>query len=80
MDGKSASILEMQQAIINFIRACLPEIPNNARRGVVRGNRVVIGNKSYPYDPAVDLYFGEGSGVYCILPDQGNIAAVVGVD
>ena len=78
--SKAESFLRMQQAIINFIKACLPEIPNNARRGVIHGNRVVIGNKSYPYDPAVDLYFGDGSGVYCILPDKGNIAAVVGVE
>ena len=77
--SKAESFLRMQQAIIDYIEACLPDTPNKARRGVIRGDRVVIGNKSYPYDPAVDLYFGTGSGVYCILPDKGNIAAVVGV-
>lgn len=77
--SKSAAMLEMQQAIIDYIKANLPEPLNNARYGVIKGNRVVIGNKSYPYAPTVDLYFGDGDGVYCILPDSGNMAAVVGV-
>ena len=78
--SKSTAILTMQQAIIAYIEARIPKTPNNARYGIVNGNRVVIGNKSYPYVPTVDLYFGDGSGVYCILPDNGRIAAVVGVD
>ncbi|MBO4400548.1 MAG: hypothetical protein J5809_01735 [Selenomonadaceae bacterium] len=48
MSSKSAAMLGMQQAIINYIKANLPQIPNNARHGVIKGNRVVIGNKSYP--------------------------------
>lgn len=79
MASKSAALLEMQQAIIAYVKACLPKNPNKAKRGVVHGNRVVIGNKSYPYIPTVDMYFGEGDSVYCVLPDSGNMAAVVGV-
>ncbi len=75
----SASISRMQQAIIAYIQANIPKDTNKARLGTVNGNRVTIGNKSYPYTPAVDMYFGDGSQVYCILPDKGNRAAVVGV-
>lgn len=77
--GKVASFLSMQQAIMTYINSKIPKNPNTAHRGTISGGRVVIENKSYPYDPAVDIYFGEGDGVYCLLPDKGNIAAVVGV-
>lgn len=77
--SKAASFSTMQQAITRYVKANIPQPVNNAHHGKISGNRVVIGNKSYPYDPAVDIYFGEGSAVYCILPDSGNMAAVVGV-
>lgn len=75
----AASISRMQQAIIRYIQANIPKDQNKARIGTVNGSRVIIGNKSYPYTPAVDMYFGNGSQVFCILPDKGNQAAVVGV-
>lgn len=77
--SKAASFLRMQQAIIAYILASIPKDPNRAHRGTVHGNHVTIGNKTYPYVPTVDTYFGDGDGVYCILPDEGNMAAVVGV-
>lgn len=77
--SKAAAILRMQQAIIAYILAHIPKDPNHAHFGKVHGKRVMIGNKSYPYVPTVDTYFGDGDGVYCILPDSGNMAAVVGV-
>ena len=77
--SESSSILRMQQAIIDYIEANMPEDPNRARIGTVKGKRVLIGNKSYPFNSTVDMYFGEGSQVYCLLPDKGNRAAVVGV-
>ena len=69
----------MKRAVIDYINANIPEDTNYAHIGTVKGNRVVIGNKSYAYDPAVDMYFGDGSEVYCILPNECNSAAVVGV-
>lgn len=77
--SKAAAILNMQQAIIAYIKANIMADINRAHLGRVHGSRVVIGNKSYPYVPTVDMYFGDGDGVYCILPDSGNMAAVVGV-
>ena len=73
------SILNMQQSIINYIQRNIPKEKNNAVSGRIQGNRVIIGNKAYSYVPTIDVYFGQGDYVYCILPDDGNIAAVVGV-
>ncbi len=77
--SKASSISAMQRAIINYINSRIPETPNRAHKGTISGKRVIIGNKSYPYDPVVDTYFSDGDAVYCILPDSGSIAAVVGV-
>lgn len=69
----------MQSAIINYIKSKIPKDKNFAYSGRVEGNRVIIGNKSYPYVTTVDDYISDGSLVYCILPNSGNVAAVVGV-
>ena len=79
MSKASNSINRMQQAILEYIKDNIPEDPNKAHLGRVNGKRVIIGNKSYPYVAAVDMYFGDGDNVYCLLPDSGNTAAVVGV-
>lgn len=70
---------EMNRAIIDYINANIPVDPNKAHIGTISGDRVVIGDKSYNFVPTVDLYFGEGSRVACILPENTNSAAVVGV-
>ena len=75
----SSSISTMQAAIIRYIRANIPKDPNRAHIGTINGNRVVIGNKSYAYDPAVDIFFQNGDKVYCLLPNGSNVAAIVGV-
>ena len=69
----------MNRAIIDYINAKIPKDPNKAHVGTVNGNRVVIGNKSFAYIPTVDMYFGDGDRVACILPEQTNSAAIVGV-
>lgn len=75
----SSAILTMQNAIISYINAHIPKDPNQAHIGTINGNRVVIANKSYAYDPAVDIFFQNGDKVYCLLPNGSNIAAIVGV-
>ena len=75
----AANFSEMSRAIINYIDSKIPKDTNNAQIGTVTGTRVIIGNKSYNYTPTVDMYFGNGSRVACILPDNSNSAAVVGV-
>lgn len=75
----SVNFAAMNRAIIDYINANIPQDPNKAHVGIVSGNRVVIGNKSFNYVPTVDLYFGDGDRVACILPEQTNSAAIVGV-
>lgn len=74
-----ANFSAMNRAIIAYIDAHIPKDTNKAHIGVVSGKRVIIGEKSYNYIPTVDLYFGDGSKVACILPENTNSAAVVGV-
>lgn len=74
-----ANFTDMNQAIINYIKANIPTDPNKAYVGTVSGNQVFIGNKSYAFTPTIDLYFGDGDKVACLLPDNYNSAAVVGV-
>lgn len=75
---KSNAIIEMQNAIKNYIKRNLPKDENKAVTGRVSDGRVIVGNKSYPYVPAVDIYFESGDTVACLLPDSGNFAVVVG--
>lgn len=71
--------LELQNTIRGYIKRNLPIDKNKAVTGVVHSGRVIVGNSSYPFIPAVDIFFGDGDRVACLLPDSGNIAAVVGV-
>lgn len=77
--GKSANIKDMQAAVVDWVKANMPQDKNKAYIGRVQGKRVIIGNKTYPYTPTVDLYFEDGDSVACIMPDSGNIVAIVGV-
>lgn len=74
-----ANFSAMNRAILDYIHSKIPKDQNQAKIGVVSGDRVLIGNKSFPYTPTVDLYFGDKSRVACIIPDKANYAAVVGV-
>lgn len=75
----SASIKDMQQSIMNYIKSNMPQDENNAKIGTVQGGKVIIGNRSYDYTVTVDIFFEDGYSVACILPDSGNVAAIVGV-
>ena len=75
----SQAIVNMQRAIISYINSEIPKDTNRAYFGYVKGKRVIIGNRSYKYDPVTDIYFSNGDRVACILPNSGNTAAVVGV-
>ncbi len=75
----SADKLAMQKAIMNYIDSRIPKDKNKAQIGTVKNGRIVIGNSNYSYVPAVDLYFGEGSRVACLQPEQSDSAIVVGV-
>lgn len=75
----SNNILEMQNAVMNWVKAHMPKDKNQSVTGVVQGGKVIIGNQSYDYVPVADIYFGDGDRVVCLLPDSGKQAVVVGV-
>lgn len=75
----AANFSAMNRAILDYVDSKIPKDLNKAQIGRVSGGRVIIGNNSYSYTPTVDMYFGEGSRVACILPENSNSAAVVGV-
>ena len=77
--NSTASILNMKNAVSRMIATTVYTVTENqkAKRGVVSGGCVTIGNKLYPYVPAVDIYFGSGDPVWCIISDSGT-AVVVG--
>lgn len=75
----SANFSAMNRAIIDYIDSKIPKDINQAHVGIVNGNRIIIGNNSYGFIPTVDMYFGEGDKVACLLPANTNSAAVVGV-
>ena len=74
----TANFSAMNRAILDYISSKIPKDKNKAQVGTVSGNRVIIGSKSYNYTPTVDMYFGDGDRVACILPDNSS-AAIVGV-
>ena len=76
-----ADLQNMKSAVSNLVTAAIHKRTENqkAKRGVIRGGSVAIGNKVVPYVPAVDMYFEDGDAVWCILSDSGRTAVVVGV-
>ena len=77
----NAAIQNMQ----NIVTSCMLQKikietdKKKARRGIVRGGSVTVGEKSYPYIPVVDMYFTDGDTVWCIVDDSQNNAIVVGM-
>lgn len=77
--SSAGAIQSMQKAVLGYIQKNMPDDKNYALLGRVNGDRVTIGEKSYPYVVKVDQYVSDGDYVYCILPDTRNVAAIVGV-
>ncbi|MBQ4495119.1 MAG: hypothetical protein II968_05060 [Selenomonadaceae bacterium] len=75
----SVNFFAMNRAIINYINSKIPKDRNNAVKGTYQGdNKVLIGNKSYDADLVSDMVYSKGDSVYCLLPDSGYTAAIVG--
>ncbi|WP_029544542.1 hypothetical protein [Selenomonas sp. AB3002] len=75
-----ADLSRMKNAVSNLVSQAIYDRTKNqkARRGIVRGGSVVIGEKVLPFAPAVDMFFKDGDAVWCIISDNG-MAVVVGV-
>lgn len=76
----SREIYRMQQAVLEYIKKNIPKDKNFAHLGRVSGGRVIVGYQSYHYISTVDDYIGDGSNVYCILPEGTKAAVIVGVE
>ena len=64
---------------MKYIKKNIPDDLNKAHRGRVDGKQVTIGERSYPYVISVDRYVANGDYVYCILPDNRDVAVIVGM-
>ena len=71
----------MQRAVSNLVYTAIIKRTDNqkAKRGIIHGGSVTIGNKVLSYYPAVDMFFKDGDAVWCIIADNGGMAVVVGV-
>lgn len=71
---------KMKNAVSNMVAKSIYNVTQNqkAKRGVISGGNVIIGNKVLPYTAAVDIFFKDGDAVWCIISDGGK-AVVVGV-
>jgi hypothetical protein len=70
----------MQRVVSRMVESSIYAVTQNqkAKRGIVSGGNVIIGNKTIPYVPAVDMFFKSGDAVWCIISDSGK-AVIVGV-
>lgn len=71
MAGLEELFREMNQKKANSAKG------GHIERGLIRGNFVVIGSKSYPYTSAVDINILEGMYVWCELTSN-HLAVIVG--
>lgn len=71
----------MKRAVSNMVTSAIYTTTQNqkVKRGIVSGGSVVVGNRVLPYTAAVDIYFADGDSVWCLIPDGGRMAVVVGV-
>ena len=76
----AVDLSNMKNAIGNMVANSIYTVTQNqkAKRGVVSGGSVIIGNKVMPYVVAVDMYFEDGDSVWCVVSDGGR-AVIVGV-
>lgn len=74
----SPDFFGLQRAVTNFVSAAIPKDTNKVVTGKLDGHYVRVGNKSYFADFVSDIHVNDGDFVYCLLPDSGSSAAVVG--
>ena len=77
----AVDLRSMKSAVSNMVTQAIYRRTQNqkAKRGVISGGNVIIGNKVLPYIPAVDVYFKDGDSVWAIIADGGRQAVIVGV-
>lgn len=68
----------MNKSIIDYINSKIPKDKNHAVTGTFYADYVLIGNRKFEADLVSDISYSNGDTVYCLLPDSGYKAAVVG--
>lgn len=77
----AADLSAMKNAVSNMVMTAIIKRTEDqkAKRGIIQGGCVAIGNKVLPYYAAVDIYFKDGDEVWCIISDSGRSAVIIGV-
>ncbi len=71
--------IELQRAVKGYVDSQLNKNQQNtAIKGIISGNKVIIRGRSYDYDSAGDIQFGDGDAVWCVLTDNKSMAVIVG--
>lgn len=72
-------LFQMQRAIINYLNSKQKnEKSVGAVQGTYQNGRVLIENKTYYSDLAVDMPLRNGDRVWCLIADNNTTAVIVG--
>lgn len=52
--------------------------PYAAQYGRISGSTIILGNRAYPYDVAVDIPIDNGDWVYAVINQSGTKAVIIG--
>lgn len=73
-------LFQMQQAIIRYLNSKQPKEKSvGAVQGIYKNGKILIGNKSYYADIAVDMPVKDGDSVWCLIADNKTTAVIVGM-
>ena len=80
----SGAFGRMQRAVISYLKSRNTGSNNNTKlntavQGKFSNGKVLIGNRNYPADLAVDMPVKEGDYVWCVIDDSDSIAVIVGM-
>lgn len=80
----SGAFGRMQRAVISYINSQNTSNSNDTKintavQGKFSNGKVLIGNKNYPADLAVDMPIKDGDYVWCVIDDSGTVAVIVGM-
>lgn len=72
-------LFQMQRAIINYLNSKQKKGESTgAVQGIYNDGRVLIGNKTYYSDLAIDMPLQNGDRVWCLVADNNSTAVIVG--
>ena len=79
----SGALGRMQRAVVKYVNSRGTGSSNNKLNTAVQGKfsngKVMIGNRTYPADLAVDMPVKDGDYVWCVIDDSDTIAVIVGM-